>query len=227
VIFDNSSDISAFNLSYEIIELLKRGDLNLSESNALPDKLPSIQIDNIDLTKYCGSYWYEEYETSRVIYVNNGKLLYKRPGVYELTLIPVGENQFRRLDTSETEQTAHITFDFSESGKRMIIDSNISDSLVMEEFKVPEYSKSLFKEIKGTYYCKDLDVEYQLKKKKGLIRVILNDKIQSRLVIQRKDLFKDYHFGTYKFVRNKQSKIIGFYLSIERSKNLYFEKTSK
>lgn len=224
IVFANSPNVNAYQTAYKIIDILFNKRLDEPQKKPVLKSLPSIKISNRELEKYSGSYWYKEIGKGRVIYLRNDTLRYNRPNNYESPIVPVGKDHFRRLNATN-EQTANIVFKFSSNGnKTMIINSLENDSLIMEEYIVPNYSRKLFKKILGKYYCEDLDIEYELKLDKGLIRVWLNDRVRSRLVIQKEDLFRDYYFGTFRFVRDELLNIEGFYLSTDRAKNLFFKK---
>lgn len=224
IIFANSPAVNASRTAYKIIDILLSEEFEEPQKKTVLKNLPTIKVSNKELKKYSGSYWYKEIEKGRVIYLRNDTLRYNRPNSYESPLVPVGKDHFRRLN-STNEQTANIVFNFrSDGSKTMIINSLENDSLVMHEYKIPNYSRKLFKKILGTYHCEDLNIEYELKWDKGLIRVWLKNSVRSSLVVQKEDLFRDYYFGTFNFLRDVHSNIEGFYLSTDRAKNLFFRK---
>lgn len=224
IIFANSPAVNASQAAYKIVDILLSEALEKPQKKLVLKNLPAIKVSNKELEKYSGSYWYKEIEKGRVIYLRNDTLRYNRPNSYESPIVPVGKNHFRRLN-STNEQTANIVFNFrSDGSKTMLINSLENDSIVMDEYKIPNYSRKRFKKMLGIYYCEDLNIKYELKLDKGLVRVWLKNKLRSRLVIQKEDFFRDYYFGTFNFLRDEHSNIEGFYLSTDRAKNLFFRK---
>lgn len=225
VVFANSPKVNAYQTTYAIVDILLGDQLTDTPAGRELEPLPTIELSNKALQEYCGSYWYAAINEARIIYLRRDTLRYNRPDTYESPLVPVGQDQFRRLDAGG-RQTAHITFQTLTDGHReMLIRSLENDELLMPQFEKPKYNGRQIKQYLGRYHCADLDIDYELTLEKGLIRTWINGVRKSRLRVLKTDVFNDDYFGIFKFIRDGSSSVEGFYLSTDRARDLYFTKT--
>jgi CubicO group peptidase (beta-lactamase class C family)/putative intracellular protease/amidase len=188
-------------------------------------KVKSIKRTPQQLEVYSGFYWDNERIGARSIYVKNDALYYQTLGsTIENQLVPISENTFQMM--LESDDVIMVKFR-KESGKmKMIYTSAASDEYVYDAYDPINFSVSDLHAFTGTFYNRELKASYILSQnEKGLVTTNKNQPIISFTPIQT-DLFLSSvrNFGSILFVRDKQQKIIGFYINSDKIKNLLFEK---
>lgn len=223
IVLTNAADFNAYGTSYQIADVLFEGRL---VSQVQVEDLPIIKVPKKKLKQYAGAYWNEGINRPRIVYVQGGSLRYNRPDNYESRLVPVGEHQFRIVNEQQKQSS---TIEFVMDGddvKKLVFRPLEGEESSMKQYEYPEYSTKELEAFAGTYYCKELETTYQLSPSKARLSIHLKGKEMSRMVAIKADYFKDGYFGDFRFVRNKNNELEGFYLSTKskRVANMYFEK---
>ena len=95
---------------------------------------------------------------------------------------------------------------------------------IFKEYEPVVYEKEGLAGFEGSYYSKELDLNYSLKLEGDLLILYINGSKQSPLECIMENLFSNDDYGMFQFKNNKEDKISSFRLSAGRVKNLNFEK---
>ncbi len=188
-------------------------------------KVKSIKMTPQQLEAFSGFYWDNERSAVRRFFVKNDTLIFQNLAIAnEIKLIPISENTFQLMIEDDTDNT--VKFRKEGDKMKMIYTYGKSDEYVYEAYKPIVLSVTDLSAFTGTFYNKELKALYTLSQnEKGLFTSNKNQPVISFTPVQT-DLFliSVRSFGGIRFVRDKQQKIIGFYINSDRIKNLFFEK---
>lgn len=224
IVLTNAADFNAYRISHQIADILLKDQL--ADQPALAES-PIIELPKKKLKQYCGAYWNAGINRPRIIYLRGGTLQYNRPDNYESSLVPVGKNRFRVLNAVQ-KQIATIEFvGDGDNIAELIFTSSKGKKTSMKKYVYPAYKAKDLMDFAGTYFCQELETTYRLWGDKTKISIDLKGQTVSRMVAINADYFKDGYLGDFKFVRDKNQQLTGFYLSTKskRATNMYFEKT--
>ncbi|MBX2877662.1 MAG: beta-lactamase family protein [Saprospiraceae bacterium] len=223
IVLTNAADFNAYGTSYQIADILFEGKLASEEG---VENLPVIKVPKKKLKLYTGAYWNESINRPRIVYVQGGSLRYNRPDNFESRLVPVGEHQFRIVNAQQKQSSTVEFVMIGDKVKELIFRPVQGQESSMKLYEYPAYSTKELDDFAGTYYSKELGTAYQLSPNKTKLNIHLKGKEISKMVAIKADYFKDGYFGDFRFVRNNDRELEGFYLSTKskRATNMYFEK---
>ncbi len=223
ILLTNAADFNVYSTSYQIADIVLKDKL----VNPVEVKdLPMIQVPKKKLKQYAGAYWNESINRPRIVYVQGGSLRYNRPDNYESRLVPVAEHQFRIVNAQQKQSSTVEFVMYGGEVKELIFRPMQGQERSMKPYEYPDYSAKDLEDFAGTYYCKELETTYKLSPNKTKLAIQLKGKQMSNMVAIKADYFKDGYFGDFRFVRNEDNELEGFYLSTKskRALNMYFEK---
>jgi len=201
------------------------GDIFPEPENIDFGKLKTLKLTRQQLEAYSGHYWDNERVAALRLYVENDTLRYQPLGGNNISsLVPLSENIFQMV----VDGDGVIMVKFRKEGgtMKMIYTSGESDEYVYEVYNPKTYATTALNEFTGTYYNDVLKTTYTLyQNEKGLFTSNKNQSLIGFTPIQA-DLFLSSarNIGSIRIARDKQKKIIGFYINSDRIKNLFFEK---
>lgn len=219
MILANSSSIDPVNQVFGIVNLYLSDKFEEQKERDIftPDPKDFISLTKSQLQKFTGDYWEPKEGYKRKIYVKNDTLMYYRSERNESKLVPVAPNKFKMLGDSED---VTVVFNKNENNEPQleffINDKPPLTMLAFTDVNVNNY--------KGNFYSDELSTAYQfeMKDNKLIVKHNRNDDIELSAI--QKDFFisENTKYISLKFVRNKLNEIIGFNMSSERAKNLWF-----
>ena len=224
IILSNASDLNAFAMSYQMANILLKDKFQLNKNHSNDKALPTVKMSNKELKKFIGSYWNDRINRPRIVYLRDDTLRYNRPDNYESPLVPLGGNLFSLLNPN-LEQHSTIKFVFENSKLTKLLYQSADDEPVsMKKYDYPNYNSKQLVQYAGKYYCKELEISYEIQRHKAKLMLWVNGEEISKLVAIKDDIFTNGYFGDFRYLRDDQDQIKGFYVDKRRAKNIYFEK---
>jgi CubicO group peptidase (beta-lactamase class C family) len=223
-IFANRGDANPSGKAYQVADLiLKDSFIDVkTEDKTLNDnkKKPFIKLSTTELEKFSGNYWNVTDSYVRKIYVKNDTLRYYRNANSESDLMPISKNKFKMINVGSD---VIVKFDNKEKLTMTVIVNGAKPG-IYKEYEPVVYEKEGLAGFEGSYYSKELDLNYSLKLEGDLLILYINGSKQSPLECIMENLFSNDDYGMFQFKNNKEDKISSFRLSAGRVKNLNFEK---
>ncbi len=180
----------------------------------------SIKLKAKQLQQHTGMYWYERGGYSRSIELKNDTLRYVRGNGSESQLVPVSENEF--LMITPGDERISVSFEGKKENKQMTFDIGESDPIISKRREPYSYSDENLRRLIGTYYCKPLNVVYEVAVEDGQLTAsnIKAGKVTFKSI--EKGLFEGdrWFFRSIRFDEDQD----GFLLNTEEVRNLQFEK---
>ncbi|EAY30410.1 beta-lactamase [Microscilla marina ATCC 23134] len=178
-----------------------------------------IKLSTTQLETFVGKYWETAEWYNRKIYIKKGALMYYRNKKSETKLLPISPNEFKMIGDTEN---VSVIFDKNKQGNaRMLV--KINDRKPIEFLK---YTSIDLKAYLGKYHSPELSTNYTF--------VIENNQPVLKhfrlgiipLVPITNDWFtsKNYTYKKMRFVRDKHHQVMGFQISTNRVKDLFFER---
>ncbi|HQW69081.1 MAG TPA: serine hydrolase [Flavobacterium sp.] len=219
VILSNSREFIPISLAYEIVDCYLKDKEKTIES----DKPKSI-LDYSVLEKFVGDY---EVMNGLIVSITkeNDTLFHQMKNDNEkVKLIQTDNFEFTypnlpnskiifdlKKETSVTEFKWLIS-DFVYKGKRM-------------QLKAFDKTKINLNELAGNYYSSEVNTSYNLIAKENTLVATHSRNDDMSLSILQPDIFiGGGFFGKVEFIRNEQNKVIGMYVSGQKSKRIKFDK---
>jgi CubicO group peptidase (beta-lactamase class C family) len=210
----------AMNMALEIL-----GDIFPQPPTIDFNKLKSIKLTPQQLESYCGYYWDNDRSAARKIFIKNDTLCYQSLGSNEESkLIPISKNTFQMI--VDGDDVILVKFRKEADQMKMIYTSGESDEYVYDAYTPINISDKNLNEFTGTFYNDVLKVTYTLSINEKCIFTSTKNQPLITLTPIQEDLFLSSarNFGSFRFVRDKQQNITGFYINSDKIKNLFFEK---
>ncbi len=183
-------------------------------------KHESIPLDIKFAQTIVGDFWNTAENYARRVYLEQDTLWYSRDNGIKSPLIQIDTNQFMIGNIS-----AFVTVQFEVgSKKKMIIKDGDQPIKQLEDYDNTPLTQVKKQEYTGTYYSTELETTYKL--------TLINDQLtgyHSRhgefpIAILKEDITNWSDMAIVKYKRNLKNEVIGFYLNMNRVKNVWFEK---
>lgn len=216
VILSNFTSNQLFKIADQISQLFLQ---NQSKSFENEETIHPIHVNSEILKKYEGMYWNDKNNYSRKIYLENDTLWYLRSNGKKSTLIPITETEFQIGGINEK---LLLKFEVNLNKMTLISPNNVIDTF--ERYEDKALISEELKKYTGTFYSPELETSYQI--------IFKNDKLygyhsrfgEFEIQILKKDVLSWSGMAISKYKRDKKGNIIGFYVSMNRIRNLWFEK---
>lgn len=225
-IFANRADARPLRKAYALADLLLKEDFkNDKIDDQDQNEIASynyIKLKSKELKKFTGHYWNNTGSYSRKIYLKNDTLRYYRRETSESDLVPISNNEFKMLNVNVD---VSVKFLINKEGNlTMSFSVNRGDPTFSKQYDPRSYSIPELAAFEGTYYSKELDVEYTLKRDNDLLMLYIKETKISALKSIMANMFTNAKIGTFLFNTDSNGKILGFKLAAGRVKNLNFLK---
>lgn len=192
---------------------------NKSKSSKKEETIHPVHVDSEILKKYEGMYWNDKNNYSRKIYLENETLWYLRSNGKKSPLIPIAETQFQIGGINEK---LVLKFEINSNKMTLISPNNTVDTF--ERYDDKTLTTEDLKKYTGTFYSKELETSYQI--------ILKNDKLfgyhsrfgEFEIQILKKDILSWSGMAISKYKMDKSGNIVGLYISMNRIRNLWFEK---
>lgn len=230
IILGNRDDINPTRKSFEVANIFLKERFKTKSAKIIDDKIKSIKqkfihLKSNKLEKYSGYFWNDSDSYSRKIYVRNDTLRYYRSEGNESDLIPINKTAFKMINVGSE---VIVTFKKDrEKNNMMHVSVNGQDPIISKEYSPKKYTKKELVNFEGSYYSKELDVNYTLKMKNELLTLYLNGIEISPLNSVMKNLFSNDEYGTFHFKTNNLGHVLGFSLSTRGVTNIKFQKNKQ
>ena len=224
IVLANRSDAGSSGKAYSISDIFLEDQFIekvQSEANS-KRKNNDIKLSKSQLTKYCASYWNENDSYSRKIYVKNDTLIYSRGDNNESKMVPISKNEFRMEGVAAD---LIVKFEKTREGvESMIVTIDNGTPIKSIAYEPLTYGVKEYKKYEGSYYSKELNVNYDLMIANGQLILYVNGKEISTMEAVRENTLSSGDFGVFEFFDSTADSIEGFKLMAGRVRNLKFIK---
>lgn len=217
VILSNYTYDQIFKIADQISQLFLQ---NKSESVARNTAVPSpIKLDTTSLKKYEGMYWNDTNNYSRKIYLEGDNLWYLRSNNKKSPLIPIAENEFQIGGINEK-----LVLKFEKNANKLSLISADNSITTFEKYEDKKPTIEELKAYTGNFYSNELETFYKISLKNGKLYGYHSRFGEFEIEILKKDVLSWSGMAISKYQRNKKGDIIGFNITMNRIRNLWFEK---
>ena len=178
-----------------------------------------IKLDTDSLKKYEGMYWNDTENYSRKIYVKNDTLWYLRSNNKKSPLIPIAENEFQIGGINEK-----LVLKFENNNNRLSLITANSSITTFEKFEDKTPTIEDLKAYIGDFYSNELETFYKIGLKDGKLYGYHFRYGEFEVQILKKDVLSWSGMAISKYQRNENGNILGFTITMNRIRNLWFEK---
>lgn len=186
--------------------------------------LKSKKLSTKILERHAGSYWDWKGSSARAIEVRADTLRYVRGPGNDSPLIPLSEDRFQMV--APGDENIYVTFKTIDGQKRMEFNIEESDPIVFNRYEPITYSSTELNEFTGTFHCEELSTVYQFGLKANRLTASHLRYVDVTFTPIENDLFdaSDWHFGAIRYERDSSESILGFWMTRDQARNLWFEK---
>jgi len=178
-----------------------------------------IKLDTNSLKKLEGMYWNDTDNFSRKIYVENDTLWYLRSNNKKSPLIPIAENEFQMGGINEK---LVLKFETNTNKASLITADNSISTFEKFEDKTPTIEE--LKAYTGSFYSNELETTYTIGLKDGKLYGYHSRFGEFEVQILKKDVLSWSGMAFSKYQRNENGEIIGFTITMNRIRNMWFYK---
>ena len=186
-------------------------------------KIKVIKESDENLKKLEAFYWNSKNGLSRKIYFKDDTLRYKRlENNRETLLLPLGNNKFQFYINGDTE----VVMAVNKEKKSLSILIGESDEILYSEYKPKKYTANELEYFTGMFYNAEIDVTYTLVNEKDVLVFKNRRNGTTQFYPLKTDIFRSNSImlSSIKFVRDDKNIIVGFALTTDGIKDLYFFK---
>ena len=171
------------------------------------------------LKKYEGSYWSNDSNFSRKIVLENNTLWYVRNPQKKSALIPIQENLFKM---DGVQDDVRLQFDLKTNQFSFITNEKVTD--VFEKYNDEFITATVLEAYVGTYYSAELETYYTVSLSNGALFGYHSRFGTFEIQLMKKDVLNFSGLAIAKCERNTKGFVTGFGVSINRVKNVWFER---
>ncbi|MBL7934238.1 MAG: serine hydrolase [Bacteroidia bacterium] len=217
VILSNFTTNQLFKMADQISQLFLE---NKSIVNKNKFTINPVKLSSEGLKKHEGMYWNDIDNYSRKIYVENDTLWYLRTNNNKKShLIPISEHEFQMSGINEK---LIISFDKNTGKMSMITADNTVTTF--EKYNDKAHTIKDLQDYTGTFYSPELETYYTISLKGDKLFGYHNRFGEFEIQTLKKDVLNWGGMAISKHKRNKNGDVIGFEVTINRIRNLRFEK---
>jgi CubicO group peptidase (beta-lactamase class C family) len=217
VIFSNFTTNQIFKIADQISQLFLQNKSATAISNTTSSH--PIQLDTNSLKKYEGMYWNDFDNYSRKIYLENDTLWYLRSNNKKSPLIPITENEFQMGGIND-----QLVLKFEKNSHKLSLISADNSISTFEKYEDKAPTIKELKEYSGNFYSTELETFYKISLKNNQLYGYHSRFGEFDISLLKKDVLSWSGMAISKYQRNKKGAIIGFNITMNRIRNLWFEK---
>jgi CubicO group peptidase (beta-lactamase class C family) len=217
VILSNYRSNQIFKIADQISQLFLQNKSETDVANTVV--INPIKLGANSLKKYEGIYWNDSDNYSRKIYMQNDTLWYLRSNNKKSPLIPIALNEFQIGGINEK---LVLKFETNTNKLSLISSDNSSTTLEKYEDKTPTIEE--LKAYTGNFYSNELETYYKISLKDGKLFGYHSRFGEFEIQILKKDVLNWSGMAISKYQRNINGAFIGFNITMNRIRNLWFEK---
>lgn len=217
IILSNFTTNQLFKIADQISQLfLENKSVTVLTNTALVNP---IKLDTNSLKKYEGMYWNDTENYSRKIYLEDDTLWYLRSNNKKSPLIPIAENEFQIGGINEK-----LVLKFETNTNKPSLISADNSITIFEKYEDKAPTIEELKAYTGNFYSNELETFYKISLKNGKLYGYHSRFGEFEIQILKKDVLSWSGMAISKYQRNKKGAIIGFNITMNRIRNLWFEK---
>lgn len=167
--------------------------------------------------KYEGMYWNDKGNYSRKIYLQDDTLWYLRSNNNKSPLIPLTETEFQIGGINEK---LRINFE----GNKMTLTFADNATELFEKYEDKPLTAEELKSYTGTFYSPELETFYTISLKNGGLYGYHSRFGEFEIQILKHDVMSWAGMCVSKYKSNENGDILGFTITMNRIRNLWFEK---
>jgi len=171
------------------------------------------------LKKYEGSYWSNESNFSRKIVLENNTLWYVRNPQKKSALIPIQENLFKM---DGVQDDVRLQFDLKTNQFSFITNEKVTDAF--EKYNNEPITTAALEAYVGTYYSAELETYYTITLTNGALIGYHSKFGTFEIKPLKKDVLDFSGMMIAKCGRESKGVVTGFGVSLNRVKNVWFER---
>lgn len=216
IILSNFTSNQLTNTADQISQLFLQ---NKSKSDSNQEQIKPILLSDEVLKKYEGMYWSDKSNYSRKIYIENNTLWYLRTNNKKSPLIPITTTEFQMGGINEK---LIVHFDSNTNTMKLISADNSID--VFEKYEDKSNLTEDLKKYTGTFYSSELETFYTISLKEDKLIGYHSRFGEFDIQILKQDVLSWSGMAISKYRRNEKGIITGLTITMNRIRNLWFEK---
>lgn len=216
VILSNFTSNQLFKIADQISQLFLD---NKSIAKKEEIAINPVKLNSEVLKKYEGLYWNDTDNYSRKIYFENDILWYLRSNNKKSPLLPVSETEFQMGGINEK-----LVIKFEDYSNTMKLISSNNSILKFTKYEDKAPTPEALKSYTGTYYSPELETSYTISLKDGKLYGYHSRFGEFEIRILKKDVLDWSGMSISKHIRDKKGNVLGFRITLNRIRNLWFEK---
>lgn len=217
VVLSNFTSNQLFKIADQISQLFLQNKSAKASTKAT--SINPFKLDSIRLKKYEGTYWNDTDNYARKIYLEKDTLWYLRSNNKKSPLIPIAENEFQMGGISEK---LVVKFESHTHSFNLISADNTITLFEKYEDKTPTLEE--LATYTGDFYSKELETFYKISLENGRLYGYHSRFGEFEIQILKKDVLNWSGMAISKYQRNNNGAIVGFNITMNRIRNLWFEK---
>ena len=216
VILSNFTSNQLFKIADQISQLFLD---NKSIAKKEEIAINPVKLNSEVLKKYEGLYWNDTDNYSRKIYFENDTLWYLRSNNKKSPLLPISETEFQMGGINEK-----LLLKFEDHSNTMKLISSDNSILKFTKYEDKAPTPEALKSYTGTYYSPELETSYTISLKGGKLYGYHSRFGEFEIRILKKDVLDWSGMSISKHIRDKKGNVLGFRITLNRIRNLWFEK---
>lgn len=193
---------------------------NRSPKPQRPKPVKQMSLDKAAAAKISGDYWNNKEHFSRKIYLENDTLWYHRTNGTKSPLIQTAKNQFVMGGVQ-----AHVSVHFEPGHKnRMILKDGNKPPLIFEQYDSSPLSQSEKEAYSGKFYSAELETNYTISLSEGQLMGYHSKHGKFPIEILKRDVTNWSGLAIVRYERNEKGAVTGFYVSLNRVENVWFQR---
>ncbi|MDA3883991.1 MAG: serine hydrolase [Candidatus Delongbacteria bacterium] len=231
VVLTNFSSSSCGSKASQIYGILlpaeeEKEEEKVDADNSQPVKknylVKQIDLSNDELKKYESSYWNDEENYTRKIYLKNDTLRYFRSSTSESPIVPIGNDEFQMLNVSVD---LRVKFIINGKLKSMIVTVDDGEPISSQGFEPRTMTTKDLLSYTGKFYSPELETTYDVFLENGTLFCHHSRHGEFEMKVLKSDVLEsEWPMALTKYKRDKKGEVTGFYVSNGRVRNLWFEK---
>lgn len=218
VVLTNYLDVKA---QKRIEKLLTLYIKDKSKKRKKAKKIKPVSLDTVRAINYCADYWNKNKNYSRSVFLKNDTLWYSRTNGSISQLIQMDDSCFI---IGGIGSFVEVQFKTQNGLISMYVKDENKQSEVFNPYVNSSISESELKKYCGTFYSPELETRYTITLDGQ--KIIGNHKIFGffNIEVLKIDVVDWSGFAIANYKKDKLGQVTGFFVSIDRVKNVWFEK---
>jgi len=186
------------------------------------DPIKTLKLSKKVLSQYEGSYWNNESNYSRKIYLKNDTLRYFRSENRESPIVPIEPNEFQMLGV---KSDVKVKFDLRENEPVMSVTIENDEPILAKAYFPNDPNKEELSSYVGEFYSPELETTYIISLENDTLSCHNSRHGDFKMKRIKQDILEgDWPMLIAKYQRDEEGNINGILVSNGRVRNLWFKK---